>query len=188
MDQARAPAALAWRKRSEGLRVTMKGQKEGCVNANFMVGISYNKGVVLCQQYLGRITGKKFAKIIDRDIPAALENSIAPQAKRILQDGCPRQNSKLAKAAFDRVNAKVFRIPPRSPDLNPIENWFHIIKKRLRQQALDRNIVKESFKEFSDRVKDTMMNAPADEIDRIIDSMPKRIEDILKSGGYRSKY
>eukprot|EP00111_Clytia_hemisphaerica_P010228 TCONS_00029887-protein len=39
LDQARAPSAREWRLKSEGLKVTMKGQKEGVRNANFMVGI-----------------------------------------------------------------------------------------------------------------------------------------------------
>lgn len=188
MDQARAPKAREWRKRSEGLRITMKGQKEGVVNANFMVGISYGRGVVLCQQYLGTITGEKFGKIVRRTVPQALARSIAPRAKRILQDGCPRQNCKKAMEAFAEVGAKVFKIPPRSPDLNPIENWFHLLKKRLRQQALDRQIERETFLEFSNRVKSTMEESSTEEIDRIINSMDCRVNDILKSGGFRTKY
>lgn len=56
LDQARAPSAREWRLKSEGLKVTMKGKKEGSRNANFMVGISYEKGVIAVQQYFGTIT------------------------------------------------------------------------------------------------------------------------------------
>ena len=58
-DQARAPRACQWRKRSEGLEFgcTAKGRKEGQVNINFMVAIAHNKSVVLCQRYDGAITG-----------------------------------------------------------------------------------------------------------------------------------
>ena len=61
LDQARAPKAREWRKKGEGLkhRCTAKGKKEGAVNCNFIVGISYDKGVVLCEQYFGAITDKK---------------------------------------------------------------------------------------------------------------------------------
>ncbi len=50
-------------KRGEGLkfRCTAKGRKEGSTNVNFMVGIAHNKGIVLCEQWDGRITGEKFA-------------------------------------------------------------------------------------------------------------------------------
>lgn len=119
-DQARAPSSREWRKKSEGLRITSKGKKEGTVNANFMVGISYNRGVVLCEQYKGSITGEKFANIVKTKFREALARSSALASRRVLQDGCPRQNSRIAKAAFADVKALLFKIPPRSPDLNPI--------------------------------------------------------------------
>ena len=45
-----------------------------------------------------------------------LENSIDQNSKRILTDGCPRQNPKLARIAFDEIGAMIFKIPPHSPD------------------------------------------------------------------------
>ena len=79
----------------------MKGQKEGVRNANFMVGISYQTGVIVCKQYFGSITGEKMAQIADEELAPALERSFEQRARRILQDGCPRQNSRVALDAFD---------------------------------------------------------------------------------------
>lgn len=188
LDQAKAPSSRVWRKRSEGLIVTSKGQKEGTKNANFMMGISFDSGVVLCEQYEGSITGKKMAEMIEKYFKDALEKSNAPGALRVLQDGCPRQNSKAARDAFDKMNIRIFKIPPRSPDLNPIENFFHLAKQKLRQQALDENIQQETFQEFSDRLKRTMFQFDKEIINKIIESMDKRVDEIIKSGGYRSKY
>lgn len=188
LDQARTPQAREWRTRGEGLKLTTKGKKEGSVNTNFIVALSYNRGVVLCERYEGAITGQKYADIIDRAAPEAFRKSIAPRARRILQDGCPRQNSRVAMEAMDRNGAMVFKIPPRSPDLNPIENWFHIIKRRLRQQALDRQIEYETFEEFTERVQTTMLECPVSDVDAIIDSMGKRVNEVISSGGYRTKY
>ena len=188
LDQAKAPMAREWRKKSEGLKITMKGKKEGSKNINFIVGISYRKGVVLCQQYEGAINGEKFTKIIKEAMPLAIQNSNAPQSKRILQDGCPRQNSKKALRAFDEIGLSVFKIPARSPDLNPIENFFHTIKKRLRLQAIEENIEAETIEEFARRTKALMLDCNADDIDKIVDSMGKRVDCILESGGYHSKY
>ena len=52
----------------------------------FMVGISYDHGVVRCEQCEGAITGENFAEIVTRVVPRALERSMAPRAKRILQE------------------------------------------------------------------------------------------------------
>ncbi len=40
----------------------------------------------------------------------------------------PSQRSKIAWKAMNKAGATLFTIPPRSPDLNPIENLFHIVK------------------------------------------------------------
>ena len=91
-DQAKAPSVREWRKKSEGLKITTKGKKEGCRNANFMVGIANNCGVVLCEQYFGTVTGNIFAGIVEKSFPEALAKC-SSRVNRVLQDGCPRQNS-----------------------------------------------------------------------------------------------
>lgn len=190
MDQARAPRAREWRKKGEGLSLhcTAKGSKEGAVNANFMVAISYNHGVVLCEQYFGPITGAKMAEIVGRSFEGALRNSVDPRGKRILMDGCPRRNSRISLEAIDSVGGKVFKIPPRSPDLNPIENFFHLVSQTLKKEAVANKISRETFGEYSERVKNTMKNFSSQTIDNLIGSMNKRVEMIIKAKGNRIRY
>ena len=84
-------------KKNEGLKFgcTAKGDKVGTIYVNFMVGISFDKGVLLCGHYRNTITSQKMEQIIRDAMPEALENRINPNSKRILMDSCPRQNSKL---------------------------------------------------------------------------------------------
>ena len=177
-DQARAPRARQWRKRGEGLkfRGTAKGKKEGGINVNFMVAISYGKGVVLCEQWGGPITGDKFAAIVRCCFKKAFRNS------------AKRQNSKTAIHAIDRVDGKVFRIPARSPDLNPIENFFNSVTIKLNNDAIDKKITRESFEEFSQRVKEIMLSFSSKEVDKIIGNTDKRITAVVKGKGQRTKY
>ena len=187
---ARAPHAREWRLRGEGLRYgcTEKGSKEGAVNVNFIVGISYGSGVILCEQYEGPITTQKFADIVTASFPAALEKCANPTVRGILQDGCPRQNRKIAREAVSSIGGMIMLIPARSPDRNPIENFFHLVWQQLEKNPVDRNITKETFHEFSVRVKDTMVNFDIVKIDKIICSMSKRVDVVIKSKGQRIKY
>ena len=75
LDQARAPKARVWRKKQEWFHpwCTAKGKRKGSVNANFMVAIAYNSGVVLCEQYDETINGEKSANIVRRGFPEAFE-------------------------------------------------------------------------------------------------------------------
>ena len=188
--EARAPGTRSWRQRSEGLNIhcVAKGKKEGKRNANFMVAFAYRRGVILSVQYFGTITGAKFAKIVKEHFPSTFEKSASPRGKRFLMDGCPRQNSKLAKRAIASVGGTIFSIPPRSPDLNPIENFFHTVSRELQAQAIRRNITSETFEEFSTRVIECLKGYEAKEIDKIINSMEGRIDMVLKRKGQRIKY
>lgn len=94
------------------------------------------------------------------NFPEIFENSSNPRGKLFLQDGDPRQNSKKARDAVD-----YFQFLLLSPDINPIENFFHLIRNKLEQDAIASNIQRESFEEFSLRVQSTICNYPRDVID-----------------------
>ena len=86
------------------------------------------------------------------------------------------------------TGAKLFAIPPRSPDLNPIENLFNIVKRELKRQAIRKHITFETFKEFSERVKSTLYAMNTVLIDNIISSMDKRLQLTIQHKGKRTKY
>ena len=190
-SQARAPGAKVWRKKNDGLCIdcTSKGKKAGIGGkiAHFMVCISYRKGVYFCEQY-EKMDGPYFAEFVKKSFRKLIRNSCNPAGNMFLQDGDPSQNSAIARDAMKRIGVQVQSIPPRSPDMNPIENVFHLVDKKLRSDAIEKNITYESYKEFSARVKSTMENFSVDMIDKIIDTMPKRMREIVKSRGQRLKY
>ena len=82
-------------------------------------------------QYQGRINGPKFANMVREDFPSAFEQSANTVTKRFLQDGGPSHNSAVTRRALDEIGAMIFSILPRSPDLNPIENFFHLINMEI---------------------------------------------------------
>ena len=71
------------------------------------------------------------------------------KGKLFLQDGDPSQNSCKARSAWDKIGARKFFIPARSPHFNPIENIFHILKKKLHEDALEMKTERKNFEEFS---------------------------------------
>ena len=135
-DQARAPRAMAWRKPGQGFDFgfTEKGSHEGTGGniAHFMAAIAYGKGVIAAEQYHGRINAEKCSLFVREHFSSMFKKSANPRGKLFLQDGDPSQNSGKARSAWGDVCARKFTIPARSPELNPIENIFHNVKRRLR--------------------------------------------------------
>ena len=86
------------------------------------------------------------------------------------------------------IECELLRIPPRSPDINPIENVFHLVKNLLESEAIQENITCETFEQFKTRVLRTIENVDPTIIDKAIESMPQRIRLIIKGKGYRTKY
>lgn len=191
-DEAKSTRTMAWRRRGEGLELncTAKGSHVGSGGrvAHFLVAIAYNRGVILCEQYHGNINGAMFAQFISDHFKQTFENSANPKGKLFLQDGDPSQNSKKAVSAMEAVGASKFSIPARSPDMNPIENIFNIAKQQLRLDALSKNIVHETFDQFSERIKETLLAIPLKTINKTIESMNGRMNLVVKAGGKRIRY
>ena len=190
-ELSKTPTAREWRLQNEGLRrgCTTKGKKEGSTQVKFMVGISYKRGIVLCEPITERMNAKYFANMIREKFPTSLgPGTKTNELMRILQDGDPTQNSKKAMQAFVSIGTTIFSIPPRSPDLNPIENLFNSIRRNLREEAHNKRITEESMEEFTARVVHTLKLYDPQKVDDIIDSMPKRLKLIEKVRGQRIKY
>lgn len=188
-EHAKALGSREWRMVNEGLNFncTSKGRKEGKTVASFMVGMTYDKGVIMCVPIKGKVTGEYFAELIKTEIKEALANS-AKSCKRILQDGDPSQNSKKARDELDRQNIRLFKIPPRSPDLNPIENLFNQVRRTIKDDSLKKQLLRESKEDFTARVRDLLLSYSVERINNLISSMPKRVDMVIAAKGQRIKY
>ena len=191
MDQAKAPKSLVWRKKNEGLGkgCTSKGNKAGHGGkvASFFVAISLGKGICYCKHY-EKLSGKLFAEFIEDNFLEIFKSSCNPTVNVFVQDGNPSQNSKDAKTTLHRTGAVQFSIPPCNPDLNPIENIFNLVGKKLSCDAVKYSISKESFAKFVERIEKTLLSYPTEPVDNIIKSMSKRISQVTQSKGHRLKY
>lgn len=183
-----APGSRAWLKKEEKLLVTGKGSHEGSGGRSlrFLVGVSFGGGVVICSKY-EKMSAKFYAGFVKGTLPQAFLLSKKPR-KVFLQDNDPSQTSKAALRAMAAIGAEQFFIPPRSPDLNPVENLFHLVKKKLAEDAVEREIRYESIEEFEKRVISTIHEVAALHMDKTILTMTKRIHEIVKSGGARCAY
>ena len=84
--------------------------------------------------------------------------------------------------------AKQLKLPPRSSDIHCIEIFFHAVEVELDKHALELNITRETYEEFSERVFRTIKNVSVDVVDKIIELMDNRISLVIASKGQRTKY
>jgi hypothetical protein len=182
--------SMGWRRKNQGLDegCTRKGKKEGKVNAKFYVAISYNKGVVMCVPYEKAMNAEQYIENVVPKMVRAFTNSNNPKSKRLLQDNCPIQNASVVKRELDEMGVTTFKIPARSPDVNCIENFFAQVRVALDSDVKKRGITSETFSQFQHRVMHILTNMSVNIVNKLIDSMWSRIEQIIKRNGQRIKY
>ena len=93
-----------------------------------------------------------------------------------------------SRDAQDEIGAILFPIPPRSPEMNPIENIFAIAKKELRVQAIESNIDRETYTDYSLRARATLLSLSVEKINIIIESYGRRLKGIIEKKGGRINY
>lgn len=87
------------------------------------------------------------------------------------------------KDFVSEVGLKTLSWPGNSPDLNPIENCWSLLKLKI---AKKNSRMKEEFKSA---IKDSWKNDISLEYCRnLISSMPRRIEAVIKARGGHTKY
>ena len=162
-----------WRKRAEGLSFgcTAKGQKEGTGGklVKLFVAISYDEGVILCEPY-EHLTGAYFASLIEKHFNTMFVKANKNGSRLWIQDNDPSQTSRIAKNAMKTCNCdlSLIDLPCRSPDLNPAEKFFHLVRCGLKKDALTRNLRKETFEEFKLRIIQTIYSIPVEVINKTI--------------------
>ena len=130
--------------------------------AKFLVAFSHGRGVTECFRCKENINRDLFSYFVTNKFSHIFSKGNNQKGKLFLQDGDPSQNCNIPQEAMDN---RLFRISPRFPGLNPIENKFHLAAVCLRKQNIKKKIKRETYKDFCIRVTNTLHNFPSDIID-----------------------
>ena len=91
---------------------------------------------------------------------------------------------KKAKQWFQDHEYQIMDWPAQSPDINPIEHIWHHLKRKLAGYE----IPPKGILELWDKVEEEWNKIPSEVCQNLIESMPRRIEAVLKAKGGYTKY
>ena len=132
----------------------------------------------------GMMNSDKYIDIISKKVAPDLINTFPNGEGIFQQDLAPCHTSKKSMKAFQDENIQVLQWPGNSPDVNPIENLWAIVKKRLRNHdctCKDKLISAIIKIWYHDEELKNMCSI-------LVDSMPQRVQCILKAKGGHIKY
>lgn len=98
------------------------------------------------------------------------------------QDNDPKHSSRIVKEWLLYRTPKTLDHPPQSPDLNPIEHLWEHLDKKIRERRIS---CKDDLKIA---LQDEWSKISPDFTKTLVDSMPRRLSEVLKSKGKQTKY
>ncbi len=119
-----------------------------------------------------------------------LEHFMLPSADKLYgdadfifqQDLAPAHTAKGTESWFNDHGVTVLDWPANSPDLNPIENLWGIVKRKMRDTRPN------NADDLKAAIKATWASIPPQQCHKLITSMPRRIEAVIKAKGAPTKY
>lgn len=119
-----------------------------------------------------------------------LEHFMLPSADQLFKDAdfifqqdlAPAHTAKSTKSWLNDHGVGVLDWPANSPDLNPIEKLWVIVMRKMRNKR------PKNADELKATVKETWASIPPQQCHKLITSMPRRIEAVIKAKGAPTKY
>ena len=175
-----------WKKAGEGLSERLvKGTTKFGGGSLMMWGCMFWDGVGYACKIDGRMDGELYTKILQDEFQESLAYyGKDPSSVIFQQDNDPKHTSKMASTWLKDHGFQVLSWPAQSPDLNPIEHLWTHLKKRV----ADYEVPPKGILDLWDRVQEEWDQIGPEVCQNLIESMPRRIEAVLKAKGGYTKY
>lgn len=157
--------------------------------------VKFDEGVMVwgCFSYSGvgalvwidrlKVNSAAYCHILDQGLLQSIARLFPDGNYLFQQDNAPCHTSKVTKKWFDEKSIPLFtNWPPQSPDMNPIENLWSYIDRKIHEKPCKSRL------ELWGRIQTVWDAIPIDLIQRLILSMPNRLADLKKNRGGSTKY
>ena len=142
-------------------------------------------GVGQLAEIEGRMNADQYVSILeDHMLPSLEESGLSEEEMIFQQDNDPKHTSKKAKKWMKSNKITLLDWPAQSPDLSPIEHqWVHLKRKLDEHPTAPKGVWK-----VWNRVAEEWNNIPPEVCQNLIESMPRRLEAVIKAKGGHTKH
>ncbi len=124
--------------------------------------------------------GKFYVEILEKQLPEV--RSMLRGRWRLQQDNDPKHTSRIAKEFLDNNVPEVMDWPSNSPDLNPIENLWAIVKRNVELRR------PKNLSELEHFLGEEWGNIPNSLLINLVNSMSQHCKEVIEKNGERISY
>jgi len=165
-------------------RTVRQSRKFGGGGVTIWGCITYEGPGFMCK-IAGNMDAATYVSILDDELMQTIEYfGWEPSEIIFQQDNDSKHTSKLAKDWFASSDIVVMEWPAQSPDLNPIEHIWALLKKKIGQRPQPPSGIVHLW----EIVQETWDQIAVEDCRAVIESMPRRVAAVIKAKGGWSKY
>jgi DDE superfamily endonuclease len=142
-----------------------------------MWGCMSSKGVGKLVFIDGTMDRYSYKRILAENLASSCEILDLPEDFIFQQDNDPKHKSKYVQEFFTENGINVLDWPSQSPDLNPIEHLWDHVKREVRKRS------PKNIRELREKIMEIWNEITPDLCKRLVYSMPKRIEEVVRAKG-----
>lgn len=139
--------------------------------------------------FIDDVTADKSSRMNSEVFRAILSAHIQPNAAELIgrrftvqMDNDPKHTAKATKEFLKGQKWNVMQWPSQSPDLNPIEHAFHLLKTKLKGKC------PKNKQELKTVAVEAWQSITRDETQRLVMSMRSRLQAVIDCKGFATKY
>ncbi len=139
--------------------------------------------------FIDDVTTDKSSRMNSEVFQAILSAHIQPNASELIgrrftvqMDNDPKHTAKATKEFLKGKKWTVMQWPSQSPDLNPIEHAFHLLKTKLKGKC------PKNKQELKTVAVEAWQSITRDETQRLVMSMRSRLQAVIDCKGFATKY
>lgn len=180
----------------DGRQRVWRRKGERYIQSNFENTVAYGGGSIMV--WGGICLGARTELVVvdggnlnaDRYIREILEEHVVPFAPFIgnnfvlMQDNARAHSARTVQTYLNHVGITVMEWPARSPDMNPIEHVWDLLKRSVKSRMPPPN----NLNELRNALLEEWQRLPQETIDNIIRSMPRRMETLIRARGGNTRY
>ena len=126
-----------------------------------------------------------YLRLLTTNLPKFDDKCAYPIEEIWLQhDNNNKNTAKIVQDQLEQQQFSVIEWPSQTPDLNPIEDLWAKMKRKLQRYEEP----PKDLSELWERIQDTWAGIDCDFMKNLVESMPRRITNVLKSKGLWCNY